>query len=322
MGLDGGAPVNDIALVFPGQGSQKPGMGIDLVAAHPVAAEVFRAADAALGFSLSSLCFEGPADTLMQTNYAQPALLTHGVAVWRVLSERLGARVRCAAGHSLGEFTAHVAAGTLDFETAVRLVHTRGELMLAAGAERPGAMAAILGELATTIEAVCEQATLEAGIVVPANFNSPGQVVISGDVAGVERAMELAKLAGARKCMRLSVSGAFHSPLMAAARDGWNSALGAVSMHDAQIPVYANVTAAPVVTAEASRALLGDQIAAPVQWTESIRRIEHDFPGITYIELGPGHVLGGLIRKIIPTATVLPAGTAANLDAILNLQAA
>jgi len=312
----------DIALVFPGQGSQKPGMGRDLVEAFPAAAQVFRAADATLGMSLSSLCFDGPADTLMETHNAQPALLTHGVAVWRVLADRLGANVRCAAGHSLGEFTAHVAAGSFDFETAVALVRKRGELMLAAGIERPGAMAAILGDLSRSIEAICQLASSEAGDVVPANFNSPGQVVISGEIDGVERAMVLAKEAGARKSMRLNVSGAFHSPLMNSARSGWDTALAGVAMHDSRIPVYANISAAPVTGAEASRQLLSEQIAAPVRWTESIARIAADYPGITFIELGPGHVLSGLIRKIVPMATVLPAGTAANLEALLALQAA
>lgn len=312
----------DIALVFPGQGSQKPGMGHDLVDAYPIAARTFRQADTALGFPLSTLCFEGPAETLMETHNAQPALLTHGVAVWRVLADHFGANVRCAAGHSLGEFTAHVAAGTFEFETAVSLVRKRGELMLAAGNERPGAMAAILGDLTVRVRDLCERATREAGVVVPANFNSPGQVVISGDPAGVDRVIELAKEHGARKCMRLHVSGAFHSPLMESARKGWEATLRDVVMHDARIPVYANITGMPVTGAEASRQLLGDQIAAPVRWTETIRHIAADFPGITFVELGPGHVLSGLIRKIIPDATVLPAATAEHIGAILALQAA
>lgn len=312
----------DLALVFPGQGSQKPGMAHDLFELHPSVAETFRQADAALGFPLSTLCFEGPGETLMETHNAQPALLTHGVAVWRLLAERFGPRMRCAAGHSLGEFTAHVAAGTFDFETAVKLVRTRGELMRAAGVARPGAMAAILGDLTVRVRELCDRATREAGVVVPANFNSPGQVVVSGEVAGVDRLIELAKEHGARKCMKLQVGGAFHSPLMEPARPGWESALADVEMHDAQIPVYANITGMPVSGAEASRQLLADQIALPVRWTETIRHIAADFPGITFIELGPGHVLGGLIRKILPDATVLPAGTAANLDAILALQPA
>jgi [acyl-carrier-protein] S-malonyltransferase len=312
----------DIALVFPGQGSQKAGMGKDLVEAHPSAAAVFHAADAALGYPLSTLCFEGPADTLMETHNAQPALLTHGMAVWQLLSAKLGAHVRCAAGHSLGEFTAHVAAGTFDFETAVRLVRTRGELMQAAGAARPGAMAAILGDIDVRVRELCEQATREAGAVVPANYNSPGQVVVSGEVAGVDRLIELAKEHGARKCIRLQVSGAFHSPLMDAARPGWTQALTDVMMRDATVPVYANVTGRQVMMARQSRRLLGEQMTSPVRWTETIRNIAEDFPGIIFIELGPGTVLGGLIRKIVPDATVLPAGTAANVQAILDLQVA
>jgi [acyl-carrier-protein] S-malonyltransferase len=312
----------DIALVFPGQGSQKPGMGRDLAAAHSAAADVFNAADAALGIPLSSVCFDGPAETLTETHNAQPALLTHGVAMWRLLEAHLGAHVRCTAGHSLGEFTAHVAAGTFDFETAVKLVRTRGELMMAAGAERPGAMAAILGDIDVRIRELCEQATREAGVVVPANFNSPGQVVVSGEIAGVDRLIEIAKEHGARKCIKLQVSGAFHSPLMDAARPGWTAALESVSMHDARIPVYANVTGRQVMVAKQSRRLLGEQMTSPVRWTEIVRNIAEDFPGITFIEVGPGSVLSGLIRKIVPDATVLPAGTAANLDAILGLQVA
>jgi [acyl-carrier-protein] S-malonyltransferase len=308
----------DIALVFPGQGSQKPGMAQDLVAAFPAAADMFRRADAALGFPLSTLCFEGPAETLMETHNAQPALLTHGVAVWRVLAAHLGARVCCAAGHSLGEFTAHVAAGTLDFETAVRLVRTRGELMQAATVARPGAMAAILGDIDVRVRDLCERASREAGAVVPANFNSPGQVVVSGEVTGVERLIELATAHGARKCMRLQVSGAFHSPLMDAARPGWEAALAKVPMQNATIPVYANVTGRQVMAARHARRQLGQQIAAPVRWTETIRNIVEDHPGITFIEMGPGHVLGGLIRKIVPDAVVLPAGTAAQVEAILS----
>lgn len=312
----------DIALVFPGQGSQKPGMGKDLVDLYPIAAETFHDADEALGFPLSTLCFEGPADTLMETHNAQPALLTHGVAVWRLLRERFGSRMRAAAGHSLGEFTAHVAAGTFDFETAVRLVRKRGELMQAAGEARPGAMAAILGDLTVRVRELCERASMDAGVVVPANFNSPGQVVVSGEVAGVDRVIELALQHGARKCMRLHVSGAFHSPLMSAAKPGWEAALADVEMHDSRVPVYANITGLPATNAEAARQLLGDQLTAPVRWTETIRHIAADYPGITFVELGPGHVLSGLIRKIVPDATVMQAGTAANLDALLALQAA
>jgi [acyl-carrier-protein] S-malonyltransferase len=307
----------DIALVFPGQGSQKPGMGQDLAAAHPAAADVFRAADAVLGAPIASLCFEGPAETLTETHNAQPALLTHGVAAWRVLGDALRPHVRATAGHSLGEFTAQVAAGACSFETAVALVRRRGELMLAAGRERSGTMAAILGDLDRPIEAICEAATADADVVVPANFNCPGQIVISGTVAGVERAMALCKEAGAKRAVPLQVSGAFHSPLMAPARTGLEAALADAAFADARVPVYANVTAAPVRTAAEIRTRLGEQLTAPVRWTESIQRLAADFPGITFVEMGPGTVLAGLVKKIVPGAIVWPAGTAADVDAIL-----
>lgn len=308
----------DIALVFPGQGSQKPGMAHDLAARHPAAAAVMAAGDAALGFALSSLCYTGTADDLMATEVAQPALLAHGIAAWTVLAERLRPHVRCAAGHSLGEFTAHVAAGTLDFADAMRLVRTRGEAMRDAATGRPGAMAAILGDLQRPIDAICEEASRETGLVVPANFNSPGQVVVSGEAAGVERVMVLAKAAGAKRAMPLKVSGAFHSPLMAPARTALEGALAAAPMRDPAFPVYANVTAAPVTTAAETRTLLGEQLTGAVRWTETVRRIAADFPGIVFVECGPGHVLYGLIHKAVPGAEVWHAGTVADLETILT----
>ncbi|MCU0618802.1 MAG: ACP S-malonyltransferase [Gemmatimonadaceae bacterium] len=308
----------DIALIFPGQGSQKPGMAQDLAARFPAAADVMARADAALGFPLSALCYGGPADALVATEVAQPALLAHGAAAWAVLADALRPHVRAAAGHSLGEFTAHHAAGTLGLEAAVRLVRTRGEAMRDCGLARPGAMAAILGDTDQPIEAICEAATREAGTVVPANFNSPGQVVISGEIAGVERAMALCKAAGAKRAVPLPVSGAFHSPLMAPARTALEGALRASAMRDPSVPVYANVTAAPVRTADEARALLGEQLTGAVRWTELVRRIAADHPGVIFIECGPGTVLQGLVRKIVPGAEVWPAGTAADVETILS----
>ena len=309
----------DIALVFPGQGSQKPGMAKDLVDAYPIAAETFRVADAALDFPLSTLCFDGPAETLMETHNAQPALLTHGVAVWRLLEERLGARVRCAAGHSLGEFTAHVAAGTFDFETAVRLVRKRGELMQAAGAERPGAMAAILGVLTEPIGAICEAASATHGLVVPANYNSPEQVVISGEVAGVEQAMVLCKAAGAKRCLPLPVSGAFHSPLMAPAVLGLEEALSAATRHTPRIPVAANVTGELVTDRDRAQDLLLQQLTAPVRWTTVIDELARQFPDALYVEMGTGSVLSGLVRRIAPQLKTMSCGTTAEVDQLLSL---
>src|SRR5262252_8913481 len=215
----------DVVLLFPGQGSQKPGMGKDLADAFAPAREVFEQADDALGTSISSLCFDGPAEELTLTHNAQPALLTHSAAVWTVTREFIGASVMAAAGHSLGELTAYYAFESMTLADAVRAVRARGELMYESGVKRPGAMAAILGDMSRPIEAICDEATKEAGLVVPANYNGPGQIVLSGESAGVDRAMELAKAAGAKRAMRLNVSGAFHSPLMEGAVHGLAKAL-------------------------------------------------------------------------------------------------
>src|SRR5476651_327227 len=211
--------MQDVVLLFPGQGSQAPGMGKDLAERFAVARDVFAAADEAVSAPLSTLCFEGPAEELTLTHNAQPALLTHGAAIWAVVKEKVAPHVKAAAGHSLGELTAYHTAGALSLEDAVRLVRKRGELMYETGTSRPGAMAAILGELQRPIEEICEEASA-AGEVVPANYNTLEQVVVSGEIAGVEKAMELAKAAGAKRAVRLGVSGAFHSRLMKPAEAG------------------------------------------------------------------------------------------------------
>ena len=234
----------DIVLLFPGQGSQKTGMGKDLAAAFPQANAIFEQADATLGFALSRLCFEGPDDELVATRNAQPALLTHSAAVRATVGERLRPHVRAAAGHSLGEFTACHAAGTFGFPDALRLVRRRGELMFESGTKRPGAMAAILGLSEANVEAACARAS-DAGDVVPANYNTPEQLVISGEVAAVERAMAIAKELGAKRAIRLNVSGAFHSPLMEDAAAGLKAALDAAPIGAAHIPVYSKVSAYP-----------------------------------------------------------------------------
>ena len=311
----------NVVLLFPGQGSQTPGMGKDLAERFPVAKEVFLAADAAVGAPLSQLCFEGPAEELTLTHNAQPALLTHGAALWAVLRETIGARVVAAAGHSLGEFTAYHAADALALPEAVRLVRRRGELMLEAGRKRPGTMAAILGNPTRPIERICEQATAEGSLAVPANFNAPGQVVISGEVAGVERASTLAKEAGA-KAIPLKVSGAFHSPLMADAAAGLRKALDATPFADPRFPIYANVNAQPVADAALARRFLVEQLTAPVQWTREVEAITTRFPDALYVEMGPGAVLKGLVKKIAPAAKVVTCGTAADVDALLEAVAA
>jgi [acyl-carrier-protein] S-malonyltransferase len=308
----------NVVLLFPGQGSQLPGMGKDLAARFPAAREVFEAADVAIGEPLSARCFEGPAEELTRTDNAQPALLAHGAAAWAVVREALGPLAVAAAGHSLGEFTAYHVADALPFAEAVRLVRRRGQLMLEAGRERLGAMAAVLGALTSSIEEICDEATAQAGLVVPANYNCPGQIVISGEVAGVERAMELVKLAGAR-AKRLNVSGAFHSPLMEGAVPGLVTALDLAHFADARFPIYANVNAQPVKDAALARRLLIEQVTAPVQWSRTIELLALLHPRALFVEVGPGTVLKGLVKKIAPDLTVLSCGTGADVDALLAL---
>ena len=311
----------DIVLLFPGQGSQKPGMGKDLAAAFPEARDVFGRVDEALGASLSALCFEGPADDLTLTHNAQPALLAHGAAIWAVARERLAGRVRAAAGHSLGEFTAYVAAGSLTVDAGARVVRRRGQLMYESGVQRPGTMAAILGDLSRPIEEVCADASAAAGLVVPANYNAPGQIVVSGEVGGVERAMALAKEAGAKRAIRLNVSGAFHSPLMDVAAPGLAEVLDRTPFADPAFPVFANVTAEPVTDSARARGVLLEQLTKPVRWTDEVRALAHRYADALYVEMGPGSVLAGLVKKIAPTARTATCGTAAEVEELLELVA-
>lgn len=296
-------------------------MGKDLYDAFPAAKQVFDDTDEALGAKLSSLCFDGPADELTLTHNAQPALLAHGAAVWAVVRERIAPSVRAAAGHSLGEFTAYHAAGTLTLKDAVRLVRRRGELMYESGVRRPGAMAALLGDLNEPIESICAKATAEAGLVSPANYNCPGQLVISGEEAGVERAMALAKEAGAKRAIRLNVSGAFHSALMETASDGLNEAIAATTFSNPKFPVFANVNAEPVVLADRARQLLLQQLTRPVRWTDEITAMADRMPAALYVEMGPGSVLTGLVKKIAPTVKTMTCGTAAEVNQLLELAA-
>jgi [acyl-carrier-protein] S-malonyltransferase len=308
----------DFVLLFPGQGSQKPGMGRDLAEAFPAARETFEAVDAALDAPISRLCFDGPADELTLTHNAQPALYAHGAAAWAVVREALGDRVRAAAGHSLGEFTAHHAAGTLALADGARLVRRRGELMLEAGTTRPGAMAAILGDLREPIEALCERASAEAGLVVPANYNAPGQLVVSGDESGVDRVSELARVAGAKRAIRLNVSGAFHSPLMAPAAEGLAAALAGTAFATPRFPVAANVTADFVHDGDGARELLRRQLTAPVRWTELVGALAARHPAALFVELGPGNVLAGLVKRIAPEVTTATCGTPAEVESLLQ----
>jgi [acyl-carrier-protein] S-malonyltransferase len=311
----------DVILLFPGQGSQKPGMGKDLVDAFPAARDVFDRADAALGAPLSRLCFDGPAEELTLTHNAQPALLTHGAALWAAMRASIGASVVAAAGHSLGELTAYHAAESMGLEDAVRIVRRRGELMYESGVKRPGTMAAILGDTSRPIEEICAEATRDAGLVVPANYNCPGQVVISGEDAGVERAMTLCKEAGAKRAIRLKVSGAFHSPLMESAVDGLAEALDSASFDDPHFPVYANVDGQPVLKVERAKRLLLEQLSTPVRWSDEVLALAERFPQALYVEMGPGSVLVGLVKKIAPSLETATCGTAAEVDQLQRLVA-
>ncbi len=309
----------DIVLLFPGQGSQKPGMGKDLAAAFPVARGIFGEVDAALGTDLSRLCFEGPADELTATKNAQPALLAHGAAVWTLVKDALFPHVRAAAGHSLGEFTAYHAADTVSLPGAARLVRRRGELMFDTGIQRPGTMAAILGTTSTPIEEICTRATKEAGLVVPANYNTDEQTVISGEIAGVERAMELAREAGAKRAIRLPVSGAFHSPLMEPAVVGLTDAIATSAFTDPNFPVFSNVTADASTTAVDAKDLLLRQLTSPVRWSTEIRNIAAHFPDALYVEMGPGNVLTGLVARLVKGARTFACGTAADVEKLQQL---
>ncbi len=281
-------------LLFPGQGSQFVGMGKDLHDRDARAREIFARADAALGFPLSRLMFEGPEETLRETRNAQPAILTHSLAAWAAWQPGYAPSELVAAGHSLGEYSAYTVAGALGFEDAVRIVRRRGELMFAAGQQSPGTMAAVMGVDAEIVRGVCAQV---GGVVRPANLNSPGQVVISGEVAAVRAAGEALKAQGAKRVIELNVSGAFHSPLMEPAAEGLRAALAATEVRDAGFPVYANATAEPVTAAEAIRASLVRQLLSPVLWEPTMRALAALRPA-GFWEIGPGQVLKGLLRQV------------------------
>ncbi|MDX1995748.1 MAG: ACP S-malonyltransferase [bacterium] len=308
-----------VAWVFPGQGSQVVGMGKDLAASYPAAREVFQQADDLLGFQFSALCFDGPQRDLDETINTQPALYVCGIAtLWALQSELPELMPVCTAGHSLGEFTALTAAGALTFEDGLRLVRERGRLMKEAGERAPGGMAALLGLEIEAAQAICQTAAQQTGTaVVVANDNCPGQVVISGEAGALERAMTLAKEAGAKRTIRLAVSIAAHSPLMEAASAEFQARVAGVPLTSPLIPVYGNVEAAPLLSVEAIRSELNRQLTQTVCWSGSVRAMRA--AGVThFLELGPGDVLTGLLKRIDRDAQ----GTALNSAAALEKLAA
>jgi [acyl-carrier-protein] S-malonyltransferase len=292
-------------------------MGKDLAERFPAARDTFAAIDEALGSSLSRLMWQGPEDDLTLTHNTQPAILAHSAAVLAVVGGRLGATA-AAAGHSLGEYSAHVAAGTLTVVDAARLVRRRGELMFTAGQERPGAMVAVLGLATEEVQAACDEASGADGIAVPANLNTPDQTVISGDPAGVTRAGERCKARGAKRVIPLKVSGAFHSPLMAPAVDGLREALTEATFTDPVFPVIANASGEAVRTGVDAKRLLADQLTAPVRWFACMQAAAALGPGATFIEIGPGNVLAGLLKRIVPSGKTVTLGTADEVERFLQ----
>lgn len=283
------------AFLFPGQGSQYVGMAKDIYENSDKAKLLISEAEEAAGVNLSKIMFEGPEESLKQTDITQPAIFLHSVLLNSLLSN---IKADMAAGHSLGEYSALVCAGAIEFKDAVKLVRTRGHLMLQSGIEQPGTMAAVIGLVPEILENICAEISKE-NIVQCANFNSPGQIVISGSVDGVHKAMEQAKAGGAKMVKELIVSGAFHSPLMKSAQDKFNETLDNVSFNDAFIPVYANVTAKPVTSKNEIKKLLLEQLTSPVRWEETINNMITDGAD-QFIEIGPGKVLQGLVKRINP----------------------
>jgi [acyl-carrier-protein] S-malonyltransferase len=308
------------AFVFPGQGSQTVGMGKALAEQYPAARRVFEEADAVLGFSLSGLCWNGPDAVLGETLNTQPALLAHSVAAWRVLTGEFGEfSPLCLAGHSMGEFSALVASGALEFADGVRLVRERGRVMTEAGKRKPGGMAAILNLDRAILSEVCDQAARESGGTVGlANDNCPGQIVISGEVPALQRAIELALARGAKRAIRLNVSIGSHSPLMGDAAREFTRAVDALAIADPKSPLIGNTAAGVLRTAQAIRADVNAQLTSPVRWVDSVRAMT-GLGATIFVEFGPKDVLSCLIKRIDPTVGTFAAGTPEEIHTALGV---
>lgn len=303
-----------IAFVFPGQGAQKVGMAKDVYDALPQAAQLFKTADETLGFSISELAFEGPEEQLKQTANTQPALLTASIALLEALKSK-NITPDYVAGHSLGEYSALVAANALDFEQAVAIVRARGQFMEQAVPSGQGAMAAVLGAEREPLAALCVEVSATGHAVELANVNCPGQIVVSGSVEGVNAVSARVKEIGGKRAIMLEVSGPFHSSLMKSAADQLSERLQSVSFRDATVPVVANVTATTVTNASDIQALLVEQVYSPVLWEDSIRFLIHE--GVdTFIEIGPGNVLTGLIKKIDKNVRLINISSLESIEAL------
>lgn len=315
--------MTSVAFVFPGQGSQSVGMGRGLAEGSAAAAAVFAAADQVLGEPLSALAWDGPADRLDLTEHAQPAILATSIAILAGLRERFAAEGLAAptpifaAGHSMGQYSALVAAGALSLEDGVRLVRERGRLMQASGRGRDGAMAALIGLDDARLPELVAGAS-QHGVFVVANRNAPGQVVVSGERSAIEAGAELAKSLGAKRAIILPVSVAAHSPLMAEAAQGMRDALRGIPFHDPSPALLANTDGRPITTAEGARAELIEHLTAGVDWIRIVERMAA--AGVsTFVEVGPGRVLSGLLKRIVPAAEVIPADDPASMERLLAL---
>ena len=327
-----------VAFLFPGQGSQAVGMGADVFEASPAARHVFESADQALGIPLSTICFQGPDDVLRETINTQPAIMTVSLALLAALQEALTEHTSSwssplipsyTAGHSVGEYAALVASGALNLQDAVRLVRERGRLMHHEGTVCPGGMAAVIGMDAEILQEVCQEATAQSvatpvdvshpglGQVSVANFNAPGQIVISGEQGALNLAMEQAKARGAKRVIPLAVSGAFHSPVMQPAAEGLAWAINSSEVHDATIPIIGNIHGTPLIEAHAIREELTQQIASPVQWIRTIEYLAK--AGVTtFLEIGPGQALTGMVKRIAKGVTTLNVSSVTDIEKVVG----